>query len=759
MERYASAAAERACGCLTSISFFNTLKMKNLSIWAGWALPAVLAAQTAAPSQTPDTLDLREVVISASRWKQTAEHIPAQVAVVVPRQIAQFQPQTAADLLGLSGKVFIQKSQQGGGSPMIRGFATNRLIYSVDGVRMNTAIFRSGNIQNVINLDPFAMERTEVVFGPASVMYGSDAIGGVMSFTTLQPEMGARGVRGRANLRYSSANREQTGHIDLHYGGPKWAGITSVSRWDFDHLRQGSRGPRDYIKARYVEVTPDGDVVRIQADSLLQIPSGYQQVNAMQKLVFALAPGLELQYGGHFSSTSKYGRYDRHNRVRNGLPRYAEWDYGPQRWQMHNLALSREAKRRLSDAWTLRVAAQRFDESRIDRSLNKPQRTTQTEHVDAYSLNADVSKKLSAKHQLFYGAEAVWNAVASTGSVTDITTGAVAQGPSRYPQATWFSAGLYATEAWEATPKATWTAGMRANAVGLDADFASNLAFFQLPYAQARVRDAAMTGSFGVTYRPLEDWVVKGNLGTAFRAPNVDDLGKFFDSSPGMVVVPNADLKSEYAYNADVDVAKLFGTWLKLDVAAYATRLKNALVRRPWTINGQDSMMYGGEMSRIEALQNASMARVVGASLGLEAMLSARWSTRLAYNVQHGVEELDNGEVSPSRHAAPTFGLARLTYRRGRVRADVYTQFQGARRNDQLAWEERAKTEMYALNADGLAYCPAWYTLNARASMEFKRGLNLNVGLENLTDQRYRPYSSGISGAGRNVVVALAARF
>ena len=103
-----------------------------------------------APAPTEDTLDLREVVISAARWKQTAEHIPSQVAVVLPKLIAQFQPQTAADLLSLTGKVFIQKSQQGGGSPMIRGFATNRLIYSVDGVRMNTAIFRAGNIQNVI---------------------------------------------------------------------------------------------------------------------------------------------------------------------------------------------------------------------------------------------------------------------------------------------------------------------------------------------------------------------------------------------------------------------------------------------------------------------------------------------------------------------------------------------------------------------------------------------------------------------------------
>ena len=87
------------------------------------------------------------------------------------------------------------------------------------------------------------------------------------------------------------------------------------------------------------------------------------------------------------------------------------------------------------------------------------------------------------------------------------------------------------------------------------------------------------------------------------------------------------------------------------------------------------------------------------------------------------------------------------------------SQVQAARSNDELAWEERAKTEIYALDAEGNAYSPAWYTLNARASMELKYGVTLNVGLENITDQRYRPYSSGISGAGRNAVVALAARF
>lgn len=736
-------------------------KIKELKywFWAGLALPTFLAAQHVQPTNSPDTLDLREVVISSARWKQTAEHIPAQVAVITPKHIAQFQPQTAADLLAISGKVFIQKSQQGGGSPMIRGFATNRLIYSVDGVRMNTAIFRAGNIQNVINLDPFAMERTEVVFGPASVMYGSDAIGGVMSFTTLRPEVGKQAVSGRAQLRYSSANREQTGHVDLHYGGKKWGGITSISRWDFDHLRQGSRGPRDYIKARYVEVTPDGDVVRTQEDSLLQVPSGYQQLNVLQKICYVPKGGWELQYGIHHSATSSYGRYDRHNRVRNGLPRYAVWDYGPQTWQMHNLSLHREANKAYADAWTLRVAAQRFGESRIDRTLNKPELSTQSERVLAYSLNWDFTKELSAKHSLFYGAEGVWNDVASSGTQRNILTEAVTDLYSRYPQSTWFSAGIYATEAWEVNPKTTVTTGIRASAVGLDADFTSNLPFFPLPFSSARVRDQGVTGSFGVTHRPTADWVIKANVGTAFRAPNVDDMGKFFDSSPGMLVVPNPGLKSEYAYNADLDVAKLFGSWLKVDVAAYATLLRNALVRRPFQLGGQDSVMYDGHMSRVEAMQNAAVARVVGAYMGLEARISRSWSAKTSVNVQRGVEELDNGELSPSRHAAPTFGLARVTYRKGRFRADAYSQFQGPRRNDQLAWEERAKTEMYALDADGKAYCPAWYTLNARASLDLKHGVGINVGIENLTDQRYRPYSSGISGAGRNLVVAVSAKF
>jgi hemoglobin/transferrin/lactoferrin receptor protein len=226
-----------------------------------------------------------------------------------------------------------------------------------------------------------------------------------------------------------------------------------------------------------------------------------------------------------------------------------------------------------------------------------------------------------------------------------------------------------------------------------------------------------------------------------------------------MVVVPNPNLKPEYGFSADFDAARLFGTWLKLDLAGYATLLRGALVRRPFSVNGTDSVLYGGEWNQMEALQNASFARVLGLYFGLEAKLSRAWSSKVSYNIQKGVEGLDNGQISPSRHAPPAFGWAGLTYRLARFRADVYSQFQGALHGDQLAWEERAKTEIYALDAQGRPHAPAWYTVNARASMEFKRGITVNFGLENISDQRYRPYSSGISGPGRNAVLAVAARF
>lgn len=705
-------------------------------------------------------LNLDEVVISGSRWRQSSGNVPSKIISISAKEVAFQNPQTAADLLSVSGKVFVQKSQQGGGSPMVRGFATSRLLYSVDGVRMNTAIFRSGNLQNVINIDPFAIENTEVLFGPGSVIYGSDAIGGVMSFQTLTPQLSLTNeplITGKANARYSSANNEKTGHFDVNLGFKKWAFLTSISSWDYDNLRQGSHGPEDYIKDYYVERQDSTDVVITQEDKLLQIPSAYSQINMMQKIRFMPNEKWDFQYGFHFSETSPYGRYDRHTRVRNGTARYAEWDYGPQIWMMNNLNISYNANNPVFDEMSLRLAHQWFEESRIDRSLNNSERNTQSEEVAAYSVNLDFKKATGAKNTFFYGIEYVLDDVTSEGELTDISTGISEVGPARYPKSKWQSLAAYVTDEFKVSDQFTLSAGARYNHILLDAKF--DTTFYPFPFTEANLSNGALTGSLGGVYRPDETWVISANLGTAFRSPNVDDLGKVFDSEPGSVTVPNPDLKPEYAYNADLGIAKVFGDVVKVDITGYYTHLKDALVRRDFQLNGLDSIVYQGELSQVQAIQNAAIAKVYGIQAGVEVKLPKGFGFSTDVNFQIGEEELDNGETSPSRHAAPFFGVSRLNYKANKLQMEINLNYQAKRDFEDLPEEEKEKTEFYALNAEGNAYAPSWHTLNFKALYKMTDTFDVSGGIENLTDQRYRPYSSGISGAGRNFILSLTAHF
>lgn len=709
---------------------------------------------------TPSAINMDEVVISASRWNQSRSDVPQKVVTIAPRDVALQNPQTAADLLSMSGKVFMQKSQQGGGSPMIRGFATNRLLYTVDGVRMNTAIFRAGNIQNVISLDPLATEHTEVLFGPGSVIYGSDAIGGVMSFQTLTPQFSMSDkpiITGKAVTRYASANEENTGHFDINVGWQKWAMLTSISANKFGDLRMGSDGPDEYLRPFFVVRQDSLDVVVTNPDPRVQTPSGYSQINLMQKVRFKPNDAWDFQYGFHYSETSEYARYDRHIRYKKGLPRYGEWSYGPQKWMMNNLNIEHHAQNLLFDAMTVRLAQQRFDESRISRDINKPGREIRTEKVDAFSGNLDFTKSLGGQHKLVYGAEAVWNDVVSTGVDQNIVTGVSRAGASRYPLSTWGSYALYVNEQYKPAEQLTLQVGARYNQFVLDADF--DTTFYPFPFTHAETNNGALTGSLGAVYHPVPNWAVSLSLATGFRSPNVDDMGKVFDSGDGIVVVPNPDLKAEYVYNAEAGIAGVIGEVVKVDVTGYVTRLDHAMVRRDFTLNGLDSLVYDGEMSKVQALQNAAKADIWGIEAGVEVKLPAGFGISSNVNYQHGEEELEDGSTSPSRHAPPWYGVSRLTYQADRLNLQLYAMYSGERKYTDMPEEEKGKPEIYAVDADGNPWSPGWYTLNFKAMYQFADNLTVSAGLENLTDQRYRPYSSGIVASGRNFILSLKATF
>ncbi len=714
--------------------------------------------------EPPDTLKkplrINEVIVSATRWTENSVEVPSKIITISPENRLLQNPQTAADLLGISGKIFIQKSQQGGGSPMIRGFATNRLLYAIDGIRMNTAIFRGGNIQNVISLDPFSVEKTEVVFGPGSVIYGSDAIGGVMAFRTLEPTFSSAGessVNGNAITRYASANHEKTGHFDINIGWKKWAIVTSISSFDYGDLLMGSHGPDEYLCPYYVQFANGSDQVFANENKRLQRPTGYDQINFMQKVSFKPSDKWDFQYGFHYSETSSYSRYDRLIRYRNGYPRYAEWYYGPQKWMMNNLKIIHNKENALYNQMSLRMAQQYFEESRISRNINDPLREIRTEKVNAYSINLDFTKSAGGKNNIFYGAEVVWNDVNSQGINEIAYSDTSMPGPSRYPQSIWSSYGVYLSDQYKVNEKFLVQAGLRYSQYSIDADF--DTSFYPFPFTTANLNDGALTGSVGFVYRPSDTWVINANAATAFRSPNVDDIGKVFDSEPGSVTVPNPDLKAEYAYNFDLGIVKVLSDIIKIDITGYYTLLQNALVRRNYTLNGMDSIMYDGTLSQVQAMQNAAKANVYGIQAGVEVRLPSGFYLVSDFNYQKGEEELDDGTTSPSRHAPPGFGVSRIGYKTNKLDLQFYAMYSGERKYEDMPEEEKGKPEIYAKDDDGNPYSPSWYTLNFKAMYHFTGNFTVCAGLENITDQRYRPYSSGIVAPGRNFILSLCADF
>lgn len=700
------------------------------------------------------------IVVSAHKWNQNIRDIPARVTTITPLDQTLNQPQTTADLLGNSGEVFIQKSQLGGGSPMIRGFSTNRLLYSVDGVRMNTAIFRGGNLQNVISLDPFAIERTEVIFGPGSVIYGSDAIGAVMSFTTLVPELSATDeifVTGSAVARYSTASNEKTTHFDINLGWKKWALLTSFSGNNFGDMKMGSYGPTEYLRPFYVKRQDSMDVVVTNEDPRIQTPSGYTQMNLMQKVRYKPNDKWDFQYGFHYSETSDYSRYDRHIRYKNGLPRYGEWSYGPQKWMMNNLSINHQGNNFMYDQMSIRIAQQSFEESRISRDFNKTSRETRIENVYAYSANVDFNKSLGKKNQLYYGLEAVYNDVVSRGIDEDISTGEKTLGAARYPQSQWYSYGAYVSDQYKPIDQVTVTGGVRYSIYMLDAKF--DTTFYPFPFTTASLNNGALTGDLGAIYRPNNKWKISLNASTGFRSPNIDDVGKVFDSEPGSVVVPNPNLKAEYAYNAELGVSKTFGDFLNIGAVGYYTILQNALVRRDYTLNGLDSIDYDGELSQVQAMQNAAVATVYGAQGSIRIQTPGGFMFSSQINWQVGEEELDDGSKSPSRHAAPMFGVTRIGYSIKGLTFEVNAQYSDGKSYDELPEEEKGKDYIYAIDADGNPYSPSWYTVNIKTMYKFATHFTVSAGVENLTDQRYKTYSSGIVAPGRNFIFSMKATF
>lgn len=298
----------------------DSIRISHLSfrpLTLGWA--ALAAAREVDLAYRVHPLDV--LVTSGSRFSEPKRDVPEQIDVLSRREIAFMAQPTGAELLQNTGTVFVQKSQLGGGSPTIHGFQANRILLVVDGVRLNNAITRSGHTQDLITVDQYALDRVEVVSGPSSVAFGSDALGGTIQLVTRTPDLlGPDSIRctGDAFFRYATATQEKTAHAGVELRGRKLASFTSITASDFGDLRQGStRNPfyEDLGRMPYEVVRENGqDVAKPNPDPNVQLGTGYQQLDLLEKLRYQASEKVEQQLNLQLSTSSDVPRYDRLSR-------------------------------------------------------------------------------------------------------------------------------------------------------------------------------------------------------------------------------------------------------------------------------------------------------------------------------------------------------------------------------------------------------------------------------------------------------------
>ncbi|WP_207505850.1 TonB-dependent receptor plug domain-containing protein [Telluribacter humicola] len=721
-------------------------------------VPFLASAQTL----EKDTLQLNELVVTAGKFASQKRTLPFQITQIQAPELAFRNSQTSADVLMQSGDVFVQKSQGGGGSPVLRGFEANRVLIVVDGVRMNNAIYRGGHLQNILRIDNNALDKVEVLFGPSSVLYGSDALGGVISFQTRKPTLSTDDrllLKTSLLTRFSSANKETTQHGTVSIGGKKFGSFTSVTLSEFGDIKQGKnrldRYPDFGKRSFYVERENNADVVRTNANPNVQVGTAYRQHDILQKFLFKPSDRVEHVVNVQFSTTGNVSRYDRLTQVSNsnGSPAFAEWYYGPEKRFLASYQLNLKSKT-FYDNLMVMGAFQGIQESRNSRRLNSNNLKSQVENVDVYSLNADAQKTVRS-HTWRYGLELVSNQVLSTATSRNIVTNAIVPTDTRYPDGgstmDWMAA--YLTDQWAVSEQFYLNAGLRYSLVKLDAQFRSK-EFFPFPYDEAHQQSGNLTGNLGAVWLPSAGTKLSLLGSTGFRSPNVDDLGKVFDSQPGLVVVPNPGLRPEYTYNLEVSGNQRIGSSIWLEATAYQTWLRDAIVTDAFRFSGQSLIEYDGVLSRVTANQNKQQAYVQGYNLGVLVKIGQDLNLRNTYNYTYGRVLEENGATTPLDHIPPRFGRTSLQYERSALRAELFALYNG--------WK---RIKDYRLGAeDNEAFAtpqgtPAWWTLNLRTSYKVSQFLTMQLACENILDRNYRYFASGVSAPSRNFILAVRGHF
>jgi hemoglobin/transferrin/lactoferrin receptor protein len=485
---------------------------------------------------------------------------------------------------------------------------------------------------------------------------------------------------------------------------------------------------------------------------LLQKKSGYSQYDLLQKLLFQPNEGVSHCINFQLSNSTDIPRYDRLTDPKGDGLKYAEWYYGPQFRLLTAYDLGIKNHLGFNNIH-LNISYQKIDESRHTRNFGKDQLTNRHENVDVAGLNLDFTKKIKT-NSIRFGIDGQFNTLKSTANQEDIVTGNTEPLDTRYPDGDnrMILVGIYWSHTLQINEKFVLNDGIRFGYASLYSTFIDKT-FFPFPFDEVKQNNFTYSGNLGLVFLPTKYWKISVNGSTGFRVPNVDDLSKVFESSPGSVIVPNPDIKPEKTINGDINITRWCRDVLSWENVFFATYFIDAIATDQYKFNGQDSIMYDGTMSRVMANQNKEKAFLLGYSTTLKTDLTDNFSLMASLNYTYG-RIIGDSVNTPLDHIPPIFGRISMQYRYGGFTTELFTMFNGWKhlKDYYLNGEDN---EQYA-TPDGM---PAWYTLNIRASYIVNRYLLLQAGIDNIFDVQYRAFASGINAPGRNLSATIRVSF
>lgn len=718
-----------------------------------------------------------EVLISADRYGAKRSQSVQEIEVISSKKLSEMQGATLADALIQSGKVYVQKSQMGGGSPVLRGFEASRVLLLIDGVRMNNATFRAGHLQDVISIDPFALERMEVNFGSGSTLYGSDALGGALYMKTRDPRFSKFETWvPRINLRYQSATRGIVANASLEYRAPKTAWLLNITHSDWGDLRVGSNSFTDidtHFGLQPYKVVPLDtpvfennqkiyDRILLNEDSRIQPYTSYSQTDLLLKgkWDFRGAHDLNIQA----SLAAEIPRFDRlqyYHAPSTVTPRpayqafnYGNWSYAPQ-----NRFFTSYGFEPFNQKGRIRFSYQRFEVGRVSRAFNHPNLRKQEDVVNMSAINYDRKDELM-KWDVRSGVEFVFNDVRSKGIQIHQETGQISSAKSRYADSLGMTTTTSVfTQLRRKFNKVTIITGARLTHYDLQANYKKDNAW-DLPLEDVGFSHIAPSYNFGIITELSDGLLLKTSFNQAFRNPNIDDMSKVFESQRGLkLLLPSTDLKPEFTRTVDININYRFQSKLYVEAGVYRTWIRNLMSDVYGEVAGKDSFEWDGLMTPIFQIQNVGAGHITGAFVSVHYRVMKNFLLKFSLTETNGkVQYLGEDEFQPLDHIPPLYGSISLKWKYRLCWLECQYLFNGEKPLSEysMSGEDNLNYTPGFINGVGNVNSvgnPSWGIWNFRSGYQFTKRIHFDLAVENVLDLRYRTFASGIAAAGRNILV------